>query len=315
MSRRIVVTGASGLIGRALCNALANRGDRVVVFSRDMARARQMLPQMAEYVTWDAAERGDWFGALDGADAVVHLAGAPIAGKRWTPAYKREILESRTRSARGLVAAIAAATQRPSVFVSASGVDYYGKHGDEPVDERTGPGRGFLPDVCVAWEAEAQHAAALGLRVAAIRTGIVLDRHEGALASLILPFQLFAGGPVLPGTQWWSWIHLDDLVGLYMLALDDDRADGALNGTAPEPERCRDFCAALGRALSRPSWAPIPLFAVELLLGEMAGPLLVDKQRAIPRRPLDLGYQFRFPHLGPALSATLDAADSPKRSS
>jgi uncharacterized protein (TIGR01777 family) len=184
--------------------------------------------------------------ALETVDAVVHLAGASIAGRRWTPAYKREILESRTLSTRALVDAMARALQRPSVFVCASGIDYYGPRGDEPVDESAPPGRSFLAQVCVAWEGEACRAADLGVRTVMIRTGIVLDRREGALARLLLPFQLFVGGPILPGTQWWSWIHLDDEVGLILRCIDDERASGPFNGVAPEPQRNRDFSATLG---------------------------------------------------------------------
>jgi uncharacterized protein (TIGR01777 family) len=242
---------------------------------------------------------------LESVDAVVHLAGASIAGRRWTPAYKREILESRTLSTRALVDAMARALQRPSVFVCASGIDYYGPRGDEPIDESAPPGRSFLAQVCVAWEGEACRAADLGVRTVMIRTGIVLDRREGALARLLLPFQLFVGGPILPGTQWWSWIHLDDEVGLILRCIDDERASGPFNGVAPEPQRNRDFSATLGRVLGRPSWLPLPGFVLRLILGEMAPALLIERQRAVPAKALALGYQFAYPTLEPALRAAL----------
>ncbi|MCS6840584.1 MAG: TIGR01777 family oxidoreductase [Roseiflexus sp.] len=304
-SKHVIVTGATGLIGKALCRRLMARGDRVTVFTRRPDAARTLLPGAAQYVAWDAATGGAWESALATADAVVHLAGASIAGRRWTPAYKREIRESRTRSTRALVEAMARAAHRPSVFVCASGIDYYGPRGDELVDESFPPGRNFLAQVCVAWEGEACRAADLGVRTVMIRTGIVLDRREGALARLLLPFQLFVGGPILPGTQWWSWIHLDDEVGLIMRCIDDERASGPFNGVAPEPQRNRDFSATLGRVLGRPSWLPLPGFVLRLLLGEMAPALLIERQRAIPAKAQALGYQFAYPTLEPALRAAL----------
>ncbi|MGQ9548539.1 MAG: TIGR01777 family oxidoreductase [Roseiflexus sp.] len=304
VQRSVLVTGATGLIGRALCRRLIARGDRVIVFTRSPATARAVVPGAAQYVAWNA-KPGDWEATLESVDAVVHLAGASIAGRRWTPAYKREILESRTLSTRALVDAMARVPRQPSVFVCASGIDYYGPRGDEPVDESASPGHNFLAQVCVAWEREACRAADLGVRTVMIRTGIVLDRHEGALARLLLPFRLFVGGPILPGTQWWSWIHLDDEVGLILRCIDDERASGPFNGVAPEPQRNRDFSATLGRVLGRPSWLPLPGFVLRLILGEMAPALLIERQRAVPTKALALGYQFAYPTLESALRAAL----------
>lgn len=299
----VAVTGATGLIGRALCTRLLARGDTLTVLSRDAATARKRLPGAQHYRAWQPGS----LTALDGIDAVVHLAGASIAGQRWTADYKREITESRTRGTRAIVDSIARATPRPTVLVSSSGVDYYGPHGDEIIDEQAAAGSGFLSQVCVAWEAEAQRAAELGVRVAMLRTGIVLDKDEGALAKLLPPFTLGLGGPVPPGTQWWSWIHRDDIVGLYLLLLDDPRAQGPFNGTAPQPERNRDFSTTLGQVLGRPALIPTPLFALDLALGELARPLLVEKQRALPQKALALGYTFRFRTLEPALRDLLRA--------
>jgi uncharacterized protein len=304
-TRRVVVTGATGLIGRALCRALIARGDQVIVLSRSPHAAERAVPGAHGYVSWSPGPPGAWATALEGAHAVVHLAGAPIASQRWDESYKHTILESRVAGTRGVVAAIGQAAVPPRVLISASGVDYYGDCGDAVVDESSPAGIGFLSQVCVAWELEARRAEQLGVRTCMLRTGIVLDRDEGALAKLLLPFQLFVGGPVLPGTQWWSWIHRDDMVGLILFTLENQAASGPFNATAPNPERNRDFSAALGRALGRPSWAPVPKFAIELLIGEMAGPLLIEKQHAVPRKALDLGYQFQFPQLEPALRAAL----------
>lgn len=310
--RRVIVTGATGMLGQTLCQRLIAGGYAVVVFSRNPDAARTAIPGAAEYIAWSPGEPDAWASAIEGAHAVIHLAGAPIAARRWTESYKQEILNSRVRGTHGIVSAIEQAAARPQILISASGVDYYGDRGETPIDENAAPGSGFLSQVCIAWEREAQRAVSLGVRTVTLRTGIVLDQHEGALARLLLPFRLGVGGPVLPGSQWWSWIHRDDVTGLILLALEDDRVRGPLNLTAPEPERNRDFSAILGRVLKRPSWAPIPLFALRLLIGEMAGPLLVEKQRALPRKALELGYRFAYPRLEPALRQLLNGENAGK---
>lgn len=303
--RRVIVTGATGMIGRSLCQKLAERDYQVVVFSRNPETARRAVPNASEYVAWAPGEPGAWAAAIEGAYGVIHLAGASIAGQRWDSAYKQEILGSRVKGTRGIVRAIELARHRPEVLVCSSGIDYYGDKGDTPIDESAAPGNGFISQVCIAWEREAQRAESLGVRTSMMRTGIVLDKHDGALAKLLLPFQLCVGGPVLPGSQWWSWIHLDDVVGMLLLALEHPQARGPFNTTSPEPERNRDFSTILGRVMRRPAILPIPGFALELLLGEMAAPLLIEKQRALPKKALELGYQFAYPHLEQALRATL----------
>jgi uncharacterized protein (TIGR01777 family) len=302
--KRIIVTGATGLIGRKLFAALKGRGYEVVIFSRSPQRARAALPGAAEYVQWSAAEGGPWAAAIDGAHAVVHLAGAPISqgivGQRWTPAVKAAIRDSRVVGTRGIVGAIAAARSRPRVLVCASGVGYYGFRDSAPLDESAGPGDDFLAQVCVAWEAEAARAEELGVRVVSVRTGLPLDPEDGMLPQMMLPFRLFSGGPVLPGTQYYSWVHPDDLIGIYMLALEDERARGPLNAAAPNPQTNRDFSATLGRVMRSPSWLPVPQLGLRLLLGEMAD-LVTTGQHALPRKAQELGYPFRFPELEPAL--------------
>ncbi|MFN3374800.1 MAG: TIGR01777 family oxidoreductase, partial [Chloroflexus sp.] len=256
------------------------------------------------------AEQGPWFAAINGAWGVVHLAGAPISsgllGKRWTPEYKAEILNSRVIGTRGIVNAMAAAQQRPAVFVCASAVGYYGFYrNNTPLDERAPAGRDFLAQVCVAWEAEAAKAEALGVRTVMLRTGLVLDPDSGALPQLMLPFKLLTGGPILPGTQVYPWIHPADEVGLIRFALENERVRGPLNAAAPNALANRDFAAVLGKVLGSPSWLPVPEFSLRLALGEMAD-LVVNGQNAVPRKALDLGYQFRFPTLEPALRDLLN---------
>lgn len=293
-ARRVVVTGATGLIGKAVCAALRERGYSVVVFSRDPDGARRAAPGAVEYVAWEPAESGPWAAAIDGAYGVISLAGASIAGKRWTEEWKREIRRSRVVGTRGLVEAMRAAARKPRVFVSGSAVGLYGPRDDTALDEGAAPGDDFLAGVVKEWEAEALRTEEFGVRTALIRTGIVLDRDEGALPRMTLPVKLFVGGPVLPGTQWFPWIHLADEVGLILLALEDGRARGPLNAAAPQPQTNRDFYRTLGRVLRRPIWAPVPGFALRVIVGE-AGALLTTGQRVIPKKPLELGYQFQYP--------------------
>lgn len=307
--KRIIITGATGLIGRKLVAELRNDYD-LVIFSRDPARARTALPGAVDYVAWQPAEHGPWAAAVDGAWGVVHLAGAPISGgllgRRWTPEYKAEIRDSRVIGTRGIVNAMAAAQQRPAVFVCASAVGYYGLFRDNtPLDEDAPAGRDFLAQVCVAWEAEAAKAEALGVRTIMLRTGLVLDPDSGALPQIMLPFKLMTGGPILPGTQVYPWIHPADEVGLIRFALEHEQVRGPLNAVAPNALANRDFAAVLGKVLGSPSWLPVPEFSLRLALGEMAD-LVVYGQNAIPRKALALGYQFQFPHLEPALRDLLN---------
>lgn len=276
---RVVVTGGTGFIGRALTARLLAEGDDVVV-----------------------PRRGDTSG-VEGADAVVNLSGEPIA-QRWTDAARRRIEESRTEGTRRLVAAIAAARARPSVLVSASAVGYYGARGDEELDEEAPSGNDFLARLCVRWEEEAAAAGALGVRVVRIRTGLVLAADGGALPKMLPAFRAFAGGPVGSGMQWMSWIHRDDLVSLFLLALRNAAVAGALNGTAPAPVRNRDFARAVGAALHRPAVLPAPAAALRLVFGEMAT-ILLDGQRVVPKRALSIGFSFRYPDLRAALLAVL----------
>jgi uncharacterized protein (TIGR01777 family) len=264
----------------------------VVVLSRNPGAAQRLgLP--VEAVAWDSAAGGEWERTLDGADAVVNLAGQTIAS-RWTTAQKDGIRRSRIEGTRALVAAVERAERRPTVLLSASGVGYYGPRGDEEVAEDAAPGDDFLANVCRDWEAEARRAEPLGVRVAVIRTGVVLGRDGGALPRLMLPFRLFVGGPIGSGGQGFPWIHRRDVVNLYRWALEDASVDGPLNAAGPQSLTNRQFCQILGRAMGRPCWLPAPAFALKLLLGEMAEALLLTGQRAIPRRTEQLGFRFTF---------------------
>jgi uncharacterized protein (TIGR01777 family) len=247
---------------------------------------------------------GAWEGALDGADGVINLTGESIAAGRWTQRRKDTIRLSRIKTTQALVAAIAKAKEKPKFLLNASAVGYYGPHGDEVLTEESGPGNDFLSRVCVEWEEEAKRAESYGLRVIRLRTGIVLGRGGGALAKMVPPFKLFAGGPLGTGRQWMSWIQIADEVGLILFLMDNPDAHGAVNATAPNPTTMKEFCKTLGQVLGRPSWAPVPAFVLRLLLGEMADMLLTG-QRVLPAAAQRLGYSFHYPTLYEALQACM----------
>lgn len=249
---------------------------------------------------------GPWRAEVEAADAVINLAGAPIAEGRWTPARKRLLLESRTCSTRLLVDALAERASPLPVFVSASGIGYYGASDDRVLDERSALGTGFLADLSAAWEAEALRAGQFQTRVVVLRTGMVLEQDGGALPKMVLPFRFFAGGPVLPGTQWVSWIHRADLIGLIQWAVATPTVSGPVNAVAPEAVTMKNLCSAIGRVLHRPSWLPVPGFALHLALGEL-GTLMTTGQRVDPAKVRAGGFVFRYPRLEPALRAIFDA--------
>ena len=298
---RVTVTGATGRIGTRLVGALRRRGDEVTVLSRNADRAGATLG--VDAVAWQPEQEPAPASALAGRDGVLHLAGEDIA-QRWTADVKRRLRSSRELGTRHLIAGLRAADPRPGVLVSASGVDYYGPHGPERVTEETPAGSGFLAELCAVWEREAAAAEELGVRVARLRAGVVLMRDGGALAKMLPFFRLGIGGPVAGGRQYLPWIHVDDIVGLYLAALDEPAWTGAVNATAPEPPTNKEFSRALGRALRRPALAPVPGFAVRLLYGEMAD-IVVAGRRAVPERAQALGFTYAHPELDEALRSAL----------
>ena len=300
----VVVTGGTGFIGRALCLSLSRKGHRVTALTREARVTSQPFGILVRTVQWNGRDPGAWEESLEGADAVVNLAGAPIADARWTKARKRLIIDSRVQLTRRLVDAIARRTVKPRVLISASGIGYYGPHDDRVLSEAAPHGDGFLADLCVAWEAEAQRAAEFGTRVVLLRTGMVLEGDGGALPKMLLPFRLFVGGPILPGTQWVSWIHRNDHIGLIDWALTTPGVSGPLNLVAPEPEQMQAFCATLGQVLRRPCWLPVPETVLSLALGEL-GTVMTTGQRVSPQKALAGGYVFQYPALEPALRAIL----------
>lgn len=297
---RVTVTGATGRIGRRIVATLKDRGDEVTVLSRDPGRAGGQLG--VEAFAWNPKEEAAPPGALAGRDAIVHLAGEDV-GQRWSAAVKAEILDSREHGTRNLVESILAAQPPPAALIGASASGYYGAHDDEVVDESAGPGGDWLAQVVARWERET-NAAGAAVRTVVVRTGIVLDAGGGALKKMLPPFKAGIGGPVGGGSQYVPWIHLDDLVGIYVAAIDNPAFRGPVNASAPEPVTNKAFSEALGRAIHRPAIMPVPGLAVRLLYGEMSQ-IVLTGVRMVPGRVGQLGYEFEHPDLDEALRSTL----------
>ena len=297
---KIVIAGGTGFLGRPLVASLSGGGHDVTVLTRGTAAGRPGV------IYWQPdGSIGDWARVIDDADAVINLAGESIADGRWTSHRKVVLRDSRILSTRSLVAAIRGAERKPAVLVSGSAIGYYGNSGDAPVDESFPPGSDFLARLCVDWEAEARAVTALGCRLVIVRTGVVLAREGGALKQLIPPFRWFVGGPIGSGGQFLSWIHRDDWTALVAWATVHPLVSDVVNATAPEPVTNTAFSKALGRALHRPSWIPVPRLPLKILLGEMADVALVSGQRVLPRRALELGFAFQHGEVNEAVQAAV----------
>jgi uncharacterized protein len=296
---RALVTGASGLIGGALCDALLARGDEAVGLSRDPDKARSTNPTVS-WFAWEPALERPPAEAFEGVDGVVNLVGETI-NQRWSEETKRRILESRHAATHNLVQAIAALESKPRVLVSQSAVGYYGDRGEAIVDESAPPGSGFAAEVPVEWEKAAHEADALPLRLVITRTAPVLDPRDGLLKELLTPFKLGVGGPIAGGNQYLPWIHIDDEVRILLWALEDEGVSGTINAASPNPVTNREFAKTLGRVLGRPALVPVPGFAVSMMRGRELAETVKGGQRVLPRRALDLGFTFEHPELEPAL--------------
>jgi hypothetical protein len=300
---RVLLSGASGFIGSALCDALLARGDTVVGLSRDPQRARSTNPSVIWHA-WEPTLERPPAEALENVDGVVNLEGEKI-NQRWTEDAKRRIMESRRVGTRNLVAAIGAMERKPGVLVNQSAIGFYGDRGEAMVDESAEPGEGYDAEVVREWETAAHEAEGTGVRLVIVRTGHVLDPRGGLLGELLTPFKLGVGGPIAGGRQYMSWVHIDDEIGILLWALDDERVSGTINSTAPKPVTNREFSAAIGRALHRPASVPVPGFVLDLKFGSEFGKVLRGGQRVMPRRALDLGYVFKYPEIDGALQNLL----------
>ncbi len=295
----VLVTGGTGFLGARLCERLIQGGHTLTVLTR--APQRQPARSGQTFVAWDDPA---WQEGLDRCQAVIHLAGEPLVGRRWTPQQKLVLRESRVATTQRLIDAMEASHARPPVLLSASAVGYYGPRDDEPLTEASRAGTGFLAELCQAWEGEALRAETLGVRVVRLRIGIVLGPGGGALTKMVPPFRWFLGGPLGSGRQWMSWIHREDVTSLMEWAMTRPSVRGILNATAPNPVTMQEFCRALGRAMRRPSWAPVPAALLRALLGEVADVLLTG-QRVLPEAATRGGYRFRYPDVTAALRACL----------
>jgi hypothetical protein len=299
---RIVVAGGSGFIGEPLVRRLVARGDDVAVLTRNPARV-----QAGRAVQWDGRTEGAWSEEVAKADAVINLAGENIAGGRWTAERKRRLIASRLDATHAIVEALRREPERERTLINASAVGFYGNRHDEELDEHSSRGEGFLADLVEQWE-RAARAAEPFARLVLVRFGVVLARDGGALAKMLLPFRLGVGGPIASGAQWMSWIERDDVIGMMVWALDNERVRGIYNATSPRAVRNRDFTRALGRALRRPAFLPAPAFALRIAFGQMAEEALIGGQHVLPRRAESDGFRFAHPSLESALPYVLGSS-------
>ncbi|MBD2167578.1 TIGR01777 family protein [Calothrix membranacea FACHB-236] len=304
---KIAIAGASGFVGSRLVERLHQEGNSVLVLTRNTTFARKVFPSQAfpnvEIIAYTPTVSGSWQDAIAGCDAVVNLAGEPIAEERWTTEHKQEILNSRQLGTQKIVEAIAKANPKPQVLVNTSAIGFYGTSETATFDESSQSGNDFLSEVCLAWEAEANKVKNAGVRLVILRFGIVLGMG-GALGKMITPFKLFAGGPIGSGRQWFSWIHLDDVVNLILQAIAKPQMEGVYNATAPNPVRMAELSQTMGQVMHRPSWLPVPALALEALLGDGAK-VVLEGQQVLPKRTVESGFQYQYPHLPAALREIL----------
>ncbi len=295
MSKRIIITGATGLIGSAISRKLIKRRDEVVVFSRSPEKAKQKVMNAFSYIKWNYDSYGDWKSSINEADAIIHLAGENVMGARWNEEHKNKVLNSRVNGTRNLVKAIGELAKKPEVFICASAIGYYNSSIEAVVDEDSQAGTSFLSMVTKRWEEEAAEVEKFGVRRVNIRIGIVLDKNDGALAKMITPFKYFIGGPLGTGNQWMPWIHVDDIADLFIYALDN-KVSGVLNGVAPSPVKMKEFAKTLGKVLKRPSFFYVPEFVLRIVLGEAAN-VVLSGSKVIPKRTMEAGYKFAHTNL------------------
>lgn len=304
---RVVITGGTGFLGRRLVRSLTERGDEVVIFSRGSAPADLTGNAKVEVAQWTPTAEGDWQKTLDGVDAVVHLAGANVMDERWSPDRKKVLEESRILSGRLLAEGMARAKKKPSVYITGSGVGYYGMRSDDVVcDESSGPGTDYLAKICEDWEAAAKPASDAGIRTAAARIGVVFGAEAEAYKKIVMPYKMFVGGPIAPGTQWFAWIHIVDWVRAMEFVIDGS-ISGPFNVSAPEPVTQNGLAHDIGHALGRPAIFKVPETALRMMLGSDRAEVLITGQRAVPKKLSDAGFAFVYPDLKSALADLVSA--------
>ena len=304
---KVAITGATGFVGSRLVERLQKQGMKILVLTRNTASARRLFPANVypdvEIIAYTPTASGSWQNEIANCQGIVNLAGSPISEGRWTTERKQEILNSRKLTTQKIVEAIANSSTKPKVLVNASAIGYYGTSETATFDENSPSSNDFLSEVCQVWETEAQKVTDNNVRLVILRFGIVLGMG-GALGKMITPFKLFAGGPIGSGEQWFSWIHLDDMVGLILHALTNSEMSGVYNGTAPKPVRMAELSTTMGKVMNRPSWLPVPAFAIEAMLGDGAV-VALEGQKVLPKRTLESGFKYQYSDLEPALKEIL----------
>ena len=298
--KKILITGATGLIGSAIFKELKTKGDELTILTRNPENAKIILPQADFYAKWDYSNIDSLCNIIEGKNVIINLAGANIASKRWTDKYKKEILESRLLTTQSLVKAINISSNKPECFICSSASGYYGNGGDNILNEMSEHGNDFLSDVCLQWEKASQELDISGVRRVNIRTGIVLSTKAGALKRMLLPFKLFVGGPLGNGTQWFPWIHIDDLTNIYVYAIENKLISGPVNAAAPGIVTMKEFAKKFGTVLNRPSFFSVPKIILRVVVGQVADSLLAS-QRMVPKKLSESGYKFKFENIEEAL--------------
>jgi uncharacterized protein len=306
--KKVIITGASGFIGRALCRDLC-RDYKVTALTRDIGRVRQSIGDFAEIIEWDGKTAGKWFNQANGAAAIINLAGENVSSGRWNQPKKTRILQSRLNAAEAIIAAIRQVEMKPSLVIQASAIGYYGPSDDRDLNEKSPPGRGFLADVSQKVESCIRQITNFGVRLAIIRTGVVLGLDGGALPKLVQPLKFFLGCFPGSGKQWFSWISLDDYIAAIRFLLENDNQQGVFNLTSPQPVSMKDLYKAIGKVLHRPCWFGIPGFIMRLALGEMADEMLLSGQKVLPERLLDAGFEFQYTEIQKTLTTVYNRKD------
>jgi len=306
--KKIIITGGTGSIGQKLVKELTVRGDEIIVFTRDPENAKKKIANSNKYVKWDYERLNDWMNELNGVDIVVHLAGANLGAKRWNEEYKKHAYDSRIISTRNLVEAIKSVDAKPKTYICASAVGIYGDRYDEMLNESSSLGNDYLANLCIDWEKEAQKVEQYGVRRVSVRTGLVLMKDEGVLKQLLLPFKLFIGGHLGNGRQWFPWIHVDDIVGIYLHSIDNETVSGSINAASPGIVTNKEFSKTLGKVLTRPALFPVPKITLKIISGEL-GNYITDSQRISVEKIIEAGYEFKFKTLENSLKKIINKAN------
>lgn len=298
--KKIIITGATGLIGQQLTIKLTDMGYKITIFTRNPDNAQKKLPNVHKVVKWEYDYVDEWLHELESVDAVIHLAGANLSTKRWNKEYKKLLYDSRIISTKKLIEAIKTVERKPKVFITASAIGYYGNRSDEILTEESEAGKDFLANLCNDWEKEAKNVERLGVRSVQIRTGLVLSRNEGALKQMLPAFKYFIGGPLGNGKQWYSWLHIEDIINVYIKVLESEILSGPINAVSPNPVTMKKFAKILGEVLHRPSLFSVPKIILLLVIGQVAE-VVTSSQRVVPEKLLNSSFKFKFEKLEDAL--------------